>query len=160
MYDETKWQQAVERLKAHNEQLTSTIAKMRSNTEETVLALKEFSKAMEYTRQYVGYETLPAIPGWSWFDADEAAKGLIERISNGDVQESYVNQSADIDDLVAWKDDALAKIEQLKNQITKMNEGLVHASIQIRRCNYTQARYSILEMINDIEQYNRQADCA
>jgi len=37
-------------------------------------ALNEYRQAMELTRQYVGYMTLPAIEGWSWYDADQKAK--------------------------------------------------------------------------------------
>lgn len=31
-------------------------------------------EAMEYTRQYVGYQTLPAIKGWSWYDSEQKAR--------------------------------------------------------------------------------------
>ena len=40
-------------------------------------ALKQCREAFEFTRQYVGYETLPAIEGWSWFDADTKAKAAL-----------------------------------------------------------------------------------
>lgn len=40
-------------------------------------ALKKYREAMEFTRQYVGYKTLPEIDGWSWFDADQNAKRIL-----------------------------------------------------------------------------------
>lgn len=36
-------------------------------------ALEKCREGFEYTRQYVGYDTLPAIDGWTWYDADCAA---------------------------------------------------------------------------------------
>ena len=44
---------------------------------ELLAALVQCSEAFEFTRQYVGYRMLPAIKGWSWFDADERAKELL-----------------------------------------------------------------------------------
>lgn len=44
-------------------------------------ALIQYREAMELTRQYVGYETLPPIPGWSWFDADERAKQVLKDLT-------------------------------------------------------------------------------
>jgi hypothetical protein len=43
-------------------------------------ALEKCRKGFELTRQYVGYETLPAIEGWSWYDGDVAAKEAITTI--------------------------------------------------------------------------------
>ena len=42
-------------------------------------ALKACREGFEFTRQYVGYEALPAIEGWSWFDADQLARAAIAR---------------------------------------------------------------------------------
>ena len=42
-------------------------------------ALAEYRQAMEFTRQYVGYDMLPPIKGWSWYDADCIAKALLEK---------------------------------------------------------------------------------
>lgn len=44
---------------------------------ELTYALKKYRKAMELTRQYVGYKTLPEIDGWSWYDADKYAKEVL-----------------------------------------------------------------------------------
>lgn len=45
--------------------------------------------AMEFTRQYVGKKTLPAIEGWSWYDAEqEAMKAL--GIDFNDAQKSQI----------------------------------------------------------------------
>ena len=41
-------------------------------------ALLQYREAMEFTRQYVGYEMLPEIKGWSWYDADCIAKEALE----------------------------------------------------------------------------------
>ena len=46
---------------------------------ELLSALEQCRDAFEYTRQYVGYETLPPINGWSWFDADQRAKDAIAK---------------------------------------------------------------------------------
>lgn len=35
--------------------------------------------AIDLTRQYVGEDTLPAIEGWSWFDATRAYEALVKR---------------------------------------------------------------------------------
>lgn len=35
--------------------------------------------AFHHTREYVGEEVLPAIPGWSWFDWTERAHTIIRR---------------------------------------------------------------------------------
>ena len=40
-------------------------------------ALHQCVEGFEYTRQYVGYETLPPITGWSWYDADKKARSLL-----------------------------------------------------------------------------------
>jgi len=40
-------------------------------------ALEKCRDGFEFTRQYVGCETLPAIEGWSWYDGDVAAKAAI-----------------------------------------------------------------------------------
>jgi hypothetical protein len=44
-------------------------------------ALHKCRDGFEYTRQYVGYETLPAIEGWSWYDGDVAAKEAITALT-------------------------------------------------------------------------------
>lgn len=39
----------------------------------------ELARALCLTREYVGAEMLPAIPGWSWYDAlSEYAPGMLE----------------------------------------------------------------------------------
>jgi hypothetical protein len=43
-------------------------------------ALEKCRDGFEFTRQYVGCETLPAIEGWSWYDGDVAAKAAITAI--------------------------------------------------------------------------------
>jgi hypothetical protein len=40
-------------------------------------ALEKCREGFEMTRQYVGYETLPATEGWSWYDGDVSAKEAI-----------------------------------------------------------------------------------
>lgn len=45
-------------------------------------ALRDGLEAFRYTREYIGEESLPAIPGWSWFDWCEMARALLE--SGGD----------------------------------------------------------------------------
>jgi hypothetical protein len=44
---------------------------------QAVEALEKCRDGFEFTRQYVGSETLPAIEGWSWYDGDVAAKEAI-----------------------------------------------------------------------------------
>lgn len=44
-------------------------------------ALKKCREGFEYTRQYVGYETLPATEGWSWYDGDIAAQAAISALN-------------------------------------------------------------------------------
>lgn len=39
--------------------------------------LHGYINAMEITRQYVGKQMLPPIKGWSWYDADVAARELL-----------------------------------------------------------------------------------
>jgi hypothetical protein len=43
-------------------------------------ALEKCREGFEMTRQYVGYETLPATEGWSWYDGDVSAKEAITAI--------------------------------------------------------------------------------
>ncbi len=43
-------------------------------------ALEKCRDGFEFTRQYVGCETLPAIEGWSWYDGNVAAKAAITAI--------------------------------------------------------------------------------
>lgn len=47
----------------------------RRNDAEPVLIdlLRQAIEALRLTREYVGEDLLPALPGWSWFDATEAA---------------------------------------------------------------------------------------
>lgn len=40
--------------------------------------LRQCVEALRLTREYVGGETLPAIAGWSWYDATVAAKELLD----------------------------------------------------------------------------------
>ena len=41
-------------------------------------ALLQYHEAFEFTRQYVGYDMLPPIKGWSWFDADVAGCKVLD----------------------------------------------------------------------------------
>ena len=40
-------------------------------------AAQEALEAFEFTRQYVGYDMLPALPGWSWYDACERLRAAL-----------------------------------------------------------------------------------
>lgn len=31
--------------------------------------IEELAKAIHFTVEYIGYDHLPAVPGWSWYDA-------------------------------------------------------------------------------------------
>ncbi len=42
--------------------------------------------AIDLTRQYVGYDALPALPGWSWFDAVEDWKRATGEVEARQVQ--------------------------------------------------------------------------
>lgn len=55
----------------------SPIDILQARVAELESVLREYRQAMDFTRQYVGYETLPAIPGWSWFDADTKAEKIL-----------------------------------------------------------------------------------
>ena len=46
--------------------------------EEWFTVMKQAREAFEFTRQYVGYHLLPALEGWSWYDADQALKTITE----------------------------------------------------------------------------------
>jgi len=46
-------------------------------------ALRQCMTGFEYTRQYVGYKMLPAIKGWSWFDADQMARKALALPNGG-----------------------------------------------------------------------------
>lgn len=48
-----------------------------SENQELKEALKQCIQAFELTRQYVGYATLPPLPGWSWFDAVKRASAAL-----------------------------------------------------------------------------------
>lgn len=39
--------------------------------------IADLVQAIDYTRQYIGEDALPAVPGWSWFDATEKAKAFL-----------------------------------------------------------------------------------
>lgn len=49
--------------------------------EQALQVLQQCREGFEFSRQFVGYEVLPAIPGWSWFDADQAAAKLIKDLN-------------------------------------------------------------------------------
>jgi hypothetical protein len=55
----------------------------RRNDEEPVLieVLRQCVEALRLTREYVGEDLLPALPGWSWFDATEAASIFLGPLS-------------------------------------------------------------------------------
>jgi hypothetical protein len=55
-------------------------------------ALEKCRYGFEYTRQYVGYETLPAIKGWSWYDGDVAAQAAIEEMRQAIEQAEQAQQ--------------------------------------------------------------------
>lgn len=40
-----------------------------SEFEELYAHATALAQAIRYTRDYVGHEVLPAVEGWSWFDA-------------------------------------------------------------------------------------------
>ena len=42
--------------------------------------LLQYREAMEFTRQYIGKKNLPEIEGWSWYDADQQAKQVLDKI--------------------------------------------------------------------------------
>ncbi len=41
-------------------------------------ALERCIEAMRLTREYVGEEMLPPLPGWSWYDATVHARDVLE----------------------------------------------------------------------------------
>ena len=43
-------------------------------------ALAECCEAFRLTHEYLGEKRLPALAGWSWFDADNRAKALLEEL--------------------------------------------------------------------------------
>lgn len=55
-----------------------------------LLALYKCKDGFEFTRQYVGYETLPMIEGWTHFDADCVASEAINTICKElDIKPNY-----------------------------------------------------------------------
>ena len=45
--------------------------------EDATRVLRQVGEAFRITREYVGEDTLPAIEGWAWYDADCAARTLL-----------------------------------------------------------------------------------
>jgi len=45
-------------------------------------ALAQCVEALRLTREYVGEDMLPALPGWSWFDATERANAILGAASS------------------------------------------------------------------------------
>ncbi len=43
-------------------------------------ALEQCVEALRLTREYVGEEMLPALEGWSWYDATVNAQDVLERL--------------------------------------------------------------------------------
>ena len=39
--------------------------------------LRQAEQAIHFTREYLGVERLPAIPGWSWYDATLRLKAIL-----------------------------------------------------------------------------------
>jgi hypothetical protein len=61
-----------------NAKLISAAPDMMKMLEKMAEALEKCREGFEYTRQYVGYDTLPAIDGWTWYDADCAAEQALQ----------------------------------------------------------------------------------
>ncbi len=60
--------------------LLDKINEVKKQREELVAALEECRQAFDFTRQYIGEEKLPAIKGWSWFDADTKAREALASV--------------------------------------------------------------------------------
>ena len=56
-------------------------------TSELLEACKEAKEALHFTREYVGEAMLPAMPGWSWYDAICALDAAIAK-AKGDSHEA------------------------------------------------------------------------
>ena len=67
------WERPQEELEANARLIVRAV----NNYEALLGALKECIEAFRLTREYVGEATLPAIEGWSWFDADTKARAAI-----------------------------------------------------------------------------------
>lgn len=61
--------------------LKSDVEQLKSALREAKEALSSCRDGVEFTRQYIGYGMLPAIVGWSWFDADQSAHKAIATIN-------------------------------------------------------------------------------
>lgn len=53
---------------------------LRLANHEALEALRECREAFRFTREYVGEDVLPAIEGWSWYDADKRAEEVLNAV--------------------------------------------------------------------------------
>ena len=58
-----------------------------TTTEDVTKVLRQVNEAFRITREYVGEDTLPAIEGWTWYDADCAVRVLLAGLEKGDGDE-------------------------------------------------------------------------
>lgn len=81
-----------EQIERLHEQLTASQAREAKLRE----SLAQYRTAMVFTRQYVGHEVLPAISGWSWFDADEEAKEAISQSTDDTALREMIQKAGEV----------------------------------------------------------------
>ena len=59
------------------DELERAEGQLEAQRKEAMELLRQVNEAFRITREYVGKDTLPAIEGWAWYDADCAARTLL-----------------------------------------------------------------------------------